>query len=205
MDLLVPRRLLELKKSRNRGKKSENKSGILPPVALGVTQPGPDVEFDVQLDAKEYPNIFHLMIYPAPGLLAGIDRGGDLSQIQLQYFNLGHEKGRATNVMTREPRINGPFAKMLAKVAYCYAVAERGFDAFDGTQIRDLLAGRRGDVYNFVGNIDQPEPLANRHLHGLYFRNRVDWLTVLIHLFASCNADANKPVIPYEVVVGKSL
>jgi len=33
------------------------------------------------------------------------------------------------------------FSKMLAKIAYCYAVAERGFSGFDGAEIRALLRG----------------------------------------------------------------
>ena len=57
---------------------------------------------------------------------------------------------------------------MLAKIGYCYAVAEKGFEAFDGDDIRTLLAGKRDDVYNFIGNVAEPEKLANHHLHGLY-------------------------------------
>jgi hypothetical protein len=92
----------------------------------------------------------------------------------------------------------------IAKIGYCFAVAELSLDGFQGDKIRDLLAGRRDDVYNFVGGVSVPETLTNRHLHGLYLRRRGDWWTVLVHLFASCSADQSKPSAPYEVVVGKA-
>jgi hypothetical protein len=202
-DLFVPRRLLELKKSRNRGKKHQKPPDPLPPVALGnqIMSGGPEL-FNIQLSDDEYPNVFGLLLFPPAGRLVGEDRGGDLEQMRLQFFNLGGNQGRRMDVTTREPRVNGPFATMLVKIGYCYAVAENGFEAFDGTDIRDLLMGRRNDVYNFVGCPEEPEILTDRRLHALYFRERRDWLTVLVHLFASCNGDPAIPTIPYEVVVG---
>lgn len=102
--------------------------------------------------------------------------------------------------------INGPFAMMLAKIAYCYTMAEYGETYFDAKDIRDLLLGNRHDVYNFVGNTETPERLATRELHGLYFRRRGEWLTVLVHLFASCQGQQNTNICtPYEVVVGRAL
>lgn len=202
-DLLVARRLLELKKSRNRGKNQKSPEP-LPPVALSNhVMDGGEELFKIQLSDDEYPNVFSLILFPPAGRLTGEDRGADLKEIRGQFFNLGGNQGRRMDVTTREPHVNGPFAKMLAKIGYCYAMAERGGDAFEGDDIRDLLMGRREDVYNFVGNPKEPEVLGNQHLHGLYFRQRGDWLTVLVHLFASCNADPKAPSIPYEVVVGK--
>jgi hypothetical protein len=164
-----------------------------------------DAKFDVQLGSDQYPPTFTLIQFAPPGFLVGEDRGSELTNFRFMVFNLGPYQGRATNVTTREPKVNGPFAKMLAKIGYCYAAAECGLDAFDGAAIRDLLASRRDDVYNFVGCALVPEHLTNRHLHGLYLRRRGDFLTVLVHLFASCNADQCKPATPYEVVVGKAL
>jgi hypothetical protein len=205
-DLLIARRLLELKKSRHRGKKHNKPPMPLPAVAKGdhTQSDGADM-FTEALSKDEYPQIFGLVLFPPAGLLKGIDRGAGIASMRIQFFNLGPKQSTASGVTTRYPFVNGPFAKMIAKIGYCYAVAERGFSAFDGDPIRDLLAGRRNDVYNFVGNIETPEVLTNRHLHALYFRDRGDWLTVLVHLFASCNADEKTPTIPYEVVVGRKL
>jgi HNH endonuclease len=200
-DLLAPRRLLALRRRRGRNKKAPT---ALPSVTLGDATMDRDAKFEVELTTEQYPNYFSLILFPPAGLLVGIDRGSEIKELRLQIFDLGNRSGRVTNVTKREPYINGPFALMLSKMAYCFAVAELGLDGFDGDKIRDLLAGRRDDVYNFVGAVQVPERLTNRHLHGLYFRNRGKWLTVLVHLFASCVADERQPAIPYEVVVGET-
>jgi hypothetical protein len=63
---------------------------------------------------------------------------------------------------------------------------------------RQLLRGDRDDIYNFVGGSVNDERLTNRFLHYLAFRQRGNWLTVIVHLFSSYEAP------PYEVVVGTS-
>ena len=75
--------------------------------------------------------------------------------MRVQLFNLARKRDTLNDVTTRQPFANGPFAKMVAKIGYCYAVAKLGFDAFDGDAIRELLAGKRDDVYNFVGNVEK--------------------------------------------------
>jgi len=204
-DLLVARRLLQFR----RGKKSKKKSTTpLPPVAIGNAAMKQGIEgveaFNVYLSDAEYPPFFDLIIFPPPGLLTDDDRGADIKTIRVQFFNLGLPN-RRDGVTTRTPHINGPFAKMIAKIGYCYAVAERGFEYFDGSQIRDLLTGRRDDIYNFVGNVEKPESLPNDHIHALHLREKGGWLTTLVHQFASCNANTDVPTIPYEVAVGKLL
>jgi len=84
---------------------------------------------------------------------------------------------------------------MVAKMAFCFAVAERGLDFERYTDLRDLLMGRRSDVFNFVGTPVVEEKLANRHLHAFYFRKREAFETVIVHLFASFGGPM------YEVVL----
>ena len=86
---------------------------------------------------------------------------------------------------------------VVAKMAYCWAVAEKGLEAFDTRDLVDLLCGRRDDVFNFVGGPLVSEQLARLRLHKFYFRKRDEWVTVLVHLFASFGG----PV--HEVVIGK--
>jgi len=155
-DLLAPRRLLALRRRQGKRKKAPT---ALPPIAVGDATMDRDAKFELELTKEQYPNSFSLIHFPPAGLLVGIDRGADITELRLQTFDLGNRAGRATNVTTREPRINGPFALMLAKIAYCFAVAELGLDGFDRDNIRDLLAGRRGDVYNFIGGVQAPERL----------------------------------------------
>jgi hypothetical protein len=206
VDLLVPRRLLALKKSRNRGRAHRKPLSPLPPIAPFAVHGGPKENFFLELPDEEYPNHFTLVNFLAAGRLVGETRSGELTSLRIAHYSLGYRRTKLQlrDYSTRTPLVNGPFAMMLAKIGYCYAVAERGFDAFDGDDIRDLLAGRRGDVYNFVGGCLVREHLSNTHLHGLYFRKRGEWLTVLVHLFASLNPDPKQIDDPYEVVVGRA-
>lgn len=202
-DLLVPRRLLELKASRRRGR-SQSAPRPLPLTARGEAVMGGG-DFEINLAREDYPQTFALIVFQPAGLLAGDDRGGDLQRMRLQVFNMGGSNPN-TDITTRSPMTNGPFAMMLAKIGYCYAMAEYGESYFRSGDIRDLLLGRRHDVYNFVGNTEDPERLTTKALHGLYFRRRGEWLTVVVHLFASCHDSKGTSVChPYEVVVGRAL
>lgn len=110
--------------------------------------------------------------------------------IACDYVYKGKKEGIRQLFATRA------FGRMLARIAYCFAVAELKIDGFDGTEIRQLLRGERDDVFNFVGGSLNNERLTDRYLHYLAFRKRGDWQTVIVHLFSSYNAPA------YEVVVG---
>ncbi|ASS56735.1 HNH endonuclease [Rhizobium leguminosarum bv. viciae] len=201
VDLKVPRLLLGLRgKSKGSGPRDARH---MPEVFAGnsvMGEEGKRLDFPIE----DYPKHFSLVQFSQAGLLVGIDRGATLVDPRLAFFSLGGNG--LENVRTRVPFINGPFAMMIAKIGYCYAMAEYGDDYFDATDIRALLMGTRDDVYNFVGNAENPERLSTRHLHGLYFRRRAEWLTVLVHLFASCHSQQGTNICnPYEVVVGRAL
>lgn len=148
-----------------------------------------------------YPKHFTLIRFPPPGILSGIDRGGAITEVGMRSFFID---GKGLSGVTVQQEIkNGPFAMMLAKIGYCFAVGERGLDGFDGDEIRELLRDEREDIYNFVGNSKDLEFVSQRHLHGLNFRQRGEWLTVLVNLFASFTGNVRKDQ-PYEIVVGKA-
>ncbi len=86
---------------------------------------------------------------------------------------------------------------VIAKMAYCYAIAEKGLNFMDLSGLRDLVLGERHDVFNFVGCPIVEEPLPMLRLHKFYFRQRGEFSTLLVHIFASFRG----PV--YEVVLGK--
>lgn len=197
-DFELPRLLLHL-----RGKgtwKPPKDIRHLPPVYAGdVTQggEGPRLNFA----PEHYPKMFSLYGFPPPGLLAGADRGSALPEGRLFFFKVAGQS--VANVTVAEKRTSGAFGLTLAKIAYCFAIAEKRFDytVFDGDPIRALLRGERDDIYNFVGGADPSERLGRHHLHALYFREKAGWLTVLVHLFASCATGPE--TCAYEVVVGK--
>lgn len=197
-DLQLPRVLLELRGKR--GSAVPRDVRHLPAVYPGDTTMGGEQERLLDFPVDMYPKFFNLLHFPPPGKISDVERGANITGLKLQIFNIGG-KGLA-NVTVKQPYENGPFAMMLAKIGYCYAVAEKNYTTFDSSEIRALLNGERHDVYNFVGSSEERTHFSKRHLHSLYFRQRGDYLTVLVHLFASLS---EKPdgVLPYEVVVGR--
>jgi hypothetical protein len=193
-DLLLPRRLLALKPPRKRGKNQKPRLP-LPPVDLGSGS------YDTYLSDGDHPGLFSLVGFPPPGRLAKVDRGGELSSLFLNVFSIVDGRPKYETSRQSNDFKNGPFALTLAKIAYCYAMAELGDLAFDGEDIRDLLLGKRGDVYNFVGSTREIATLPSFELHELFFRKKGKWLTVLVHLFASFSRGECRP---YEVVVGQA-
>lgn len=188
-DLMVPRLLLDLRR-RHKDKKKE-----IPLVCLDDSvYSTDDSEFNIRLEIESYPRLFNLMEIEPAGLLMGVERGGVINSLRLGFYNLGGSN-YATPITTRHRMDHTAFSLTLAKIAYCFTCAERGLDGL--TNIRDLLNGKRSDTYNFVGSALCKEFLTNRYLHNLYFRERGEYLTVLVHIFASCGAT------PYEIVVGK--
>src|SRR6476659_9299292 len=66
--------------------------------------------------------------------------------MRVQSFNLARKRDTLNDVTTRQPFANGPFAKMVAKIGYCYAVAKLGFDAFAVMQAGAARACERDHV-----------------------------------------------------------
>jgi hypothetical protein len=114
------------------------------------------------------------------------------SMISLDYTLANGQRGSLRQALN----VNA-FGLMLAKIAYCFGVAELSRDGFHGTEIRQLLDGDRDDIFNFVGGSLNGEKLTSRHLHYLAFRERNNMLTVIVHLFSSYETPA------YEVVIGR--
>ena len=71
--------------------------------------------------------------------------------------------------------------RMIAKIAYCYAVAENGIEPYLNSEVRQLVRGERDDFYNFVGGSLRDDRLTQGYLHHLAFRQRGDLQTVLVH------------------------
>ncbi len=194
-DFLPVRHMLQLRRKR-RGKKTQPRK--MPPVSYTaeVDAVGGD-GFDVDLPPENYPPIFQFIVHEPAGILAGIDRSGAISSNRWGLLHLGLKSAPPGRVVTRLPMSIGATERVVAKMAYFYAVAERGLDNFDCAGLLDVLSGRRDDILNFVGSILVPEKLPMLRLHKFYFRKRGELTTVLVHLFASFGG----PI--HEVVIGK--
>lgn len=197
-DFLIPRLVLELK---------NKTSSVLPKLAernVDILKPGTD-GFDFSVSAKNYPPVCPMFILPRPGLLSGIDQSKGLSEFQIQLVNFdvdsnAHNYVRENfsgKVALMHKYSFGPTQMAVAKMAYAYAIAEKGFHYFHSQDIRDLILNVRNDILQFVGMYKKQKSFSSKHLHKMYLIEEMGYLTVIVHLFASFGA------LPYQVVVGK--
>ena len=189
-EFLVPKTLLALKRRRARGAGPSRLPAIL---LAGEDAPS-------TLTASTFPRGFALPVFDRAGLLAGINQ--TLAPGRIDFvdctLNLGTPTRHAAAATT--PLVDPQaYAWSIAKWAYALAVAERGLDVFDTQPLRDLMLGRRGDVFAFVGSVSTREDVPREWLHDFALRENGAWLTVTLALFASIG------MRPYEVVVGRTL
>lgn len=189
--LLIPRLLLELKR---RDKKRPKK---LPPVAIGDAVMDSQARFDLELQIAQYPPHFALMLFTQPGKLVGINRSGNLEDVAIQVVRLPRVTTlQSGSVTTQHTHNHTAFALTVAKIALCNAVAERGLDTIDVSELQALLQGRRDDVYNFVGSAEESFRSKSQDLHHLSLYKRGDLWVARVHLFGSF------ATVPYLVVLG---
>lgn len=188
-EFAVPRTLLALKRRRARGAGPAR----LPPIAL---EGGPDPA--APLDSATFPRRFALPLFEQAGLLAEVDRAQEPPRVacapcRLRLGNARHDNTAAAPALP-DPQA---YALSIAKWAYGMAVAAGGLHGCDMDAMRDLLAGRREDVFNFVGTAWPRRPAAAEWLHDAALHDNGPWRTVILGLLGS----AGLP--PYEVVVGR--
>ena len=197
--LLVARLLLNLKRRDKKRPKTLPKVGI-PDAGMVDTNAVP---LDVDLDPGDYPPQLHLFVFEPPGLLIGENPDGGLRQIQLQIVNLETLLERTPNfpptVVGRVGFNPHAFALSIAKIAYCFAVAECGLTSFDGASIRAILDGSSQNIFSHVGSTSPPRLAMAGALHVLSWRRQNEFLVVSVCLFASFGAPT------FEVVVGRAL
>jgi hypothetical protein len=189
-EFAVPRTLLALKRRRARAKGPSH----LPAVVLEGDGRDP-----VALPAEAFPRRFALPVFEPAGLLAGVDRVAAPRRIDFVACTLNLGTPVRHTAAAAPPLPDPPaYAWAIAKWAYALAVAERGLEGGDMHAMRELLAGRRDDVFAFVGT-PSPRACAPRDwLHDFTLRENGPWLTVTLALFASAG------MTPYEVVIGRA-
>jgi hypothetical protein len=188
-EFCVPRTLLALKRRRARG----SGPARLPPVAL---EGGPAAPAMLSPDA--FPRGFSLPAFEPAGLLAGVTRADTPSRIDFVDCRLDLGTPRRHAVAAMSPLVDPhAYAHSIAKWAYALAVADRGLDCCDTLPMRELMRGRRKDVFAFVGTPSPREPAPREWLHDATVHEKGPWLTVTLALFASAG------MTPYEVVIGR--
>jgi len=188
-DFAVPRTLLALKRRRARG---HGPARLPPAVLAGADAPA-------TFTAATFPRGFSLPVFEPAGLLAGTERPAVPARVDFVECRLALGTPTRLNVAAAPP-LPDPraHAYALAKWAYALAVAQRGLGGDTLQPMRDLLLGRRHDVFAFVGTPAERAPASRERLHDFALRERGPWLAVTLALFASAG------MAPHEIVVGRA-
>ncbi|HEX4180111.1 MAG TPA: HNH endonuclease [Caulobacteraceae bacterium] len=193
-NFLIPRILLELKRRSGKNRPPPQ----LPKVALGDRTMSGDVdEFNIALEAARFPPQWSIVAPEPAGLLRGVAATGDLKNFRIGILNLKLPREETAGFTVREPNDHTSFGLTICKMAFCYAIARKGLDRLDASDLRELLQFKRDDLYNFFGEVMPGENLHSPYLHRFHFRRRASYTTVIVHLLASFGGPA------YEVVVGR--
>ncbi len=161
----------------------------------------------IRVPLAEYPVLLHFPEFPPPRFLAG---EYDATGINLKgLFTVGfgptpeevaRRLGAERIVLTSGRDFFAAFARMIAKIAYGFAVAEGKSSLLDGPAfVLSAILGETEDIGKWVGTQQGPIRKFPSLLHRLTIREDRDRLLLFgdVHLFA----DSETPT--YEVVLGR--
>jgi hypothetical protein len=191
-ELLVPRVITELKPLNPKHK--------LPMVSLTAKLGQIGAPFDVKIPAEEYPKFITNVIIDEPGLLTG-DLHYAITRAAVQYINLENPNKpvKFPNVATQQKIKAGAIQHMVAKIAYSYAIAEKGLNYFDSTEIRKILLEDGDEIFNYVGAAPPEDSGKSAHLHWISFLEIKGYFVCRVQLFGSIGMH------PHYVVLGEKL
>jgi hypothetical protein len=165
----------------------------------------------------DHPYFTPLPVWGLPGLLQGKPPTAQFEHYKAHVFywippsmqqTLGLKPGEHAQLPFPEFRINHEyFARAIAKIAYCQAVAQFGLHEFRRLVLPNLILGRYPCIPYFVGcKIDDPPPPTERsvmHVIQVGFEqiHRMRLAIATVRLFANSGVEDHGPPI-YEVVVG---
>lgn len=175
----------------------------------------PDADWSfIEVDREIFPFLILFPFLDIPDELAGVAVAGDRSAKVQTLWTRGasfrdglieHLDKLAAdlrvNAIMPEATVSAPdFFRLLAKVAYAFAVAELGLDAFEPCLIPLIRDGVTSNAMQYVGGMRQEEPPLGR-LHELAL---IQWsghlqstVTVKVRLLAALGTPT------YFVVVGR--
>jgi hypothetical protein len=181
-----------------------------------------DEEIRSEFLAADQPFSLRLPVWDLPGIMRGDQPRPDFPVCKVRAYNfmtstlreiLGlpdHAPHPLVRIASGEIN-NITFARAIAKIAYCGAVARYGITGFQPLFLPDIILGRYACVSHFVGSDpDPPPPPHPRNVrHAIEIatateRSGFRLLVALVRLFAhSGTAEQGMPV--YRVVVGEPL
>lgn len=177
------------------------------PVTIRLQADGREVELPI----TDCPIVMPFVRFPAAGLLDGRPRKNGIDVVgdvgihwgpDIEEFARRHGLRRLSFQTTVAPAM---FARMIAKIAYCHAVARFGLDALEDEIVTAVILGKSACIGDVVGcTEEEPAATPNPNDHvlrpvmytgGLSGEDRL--LAIRVKLFSGCRT----PV--HEIVIGR--
>ena len=175
------------------------------PVSLPITVIKNGKDEIVNLPLHQYPILLHFPIFSLPSLFAPEGYKIGINMTGVATISFGADPVEVAKILKADGiKITQhykpiAFARMIAKIAYCWAYAEGHLNKIRGkSTVLPAILGRKNDIGMWVGTTTYPIENQSKMLHKLWIdRNEeLGVLTARLQLFA----DSDTPV--YDVVLG---
>ncbi|MFC2008658.1 hypothetical protein ACFLUT_01225 [Chloroflexota bacterium] len=159
----------------------------------------------IELPTDECPISFIMPLFQSPRYLEEYDYKSGMAMIGLtghgsrsDLKRLGHDLG-IESISYKDEQLGNNFGRLLAKIAYGFAVFEYGLGAFEECYVLPCILGVKDDAGYWVGNSERPVVSLpkERDLHRMQVGKRGNEVHSLIRLFARFQTPE------YRVVVGR--
>jgi hypothetical protein len=174
----------------------------------------------VPLTVRDHPNFLLMPVWDHPGALIGAPLTKEFPGLVGNLYHevptsigsaLGLRHAEMIQIIPEFRVDTEQFARAIAKIAYCQAVAQFGLEGFRPLAIRDVILGKYPGISQFVGSsLSLPPPRhppGTQHVVIIYDVNigpRLRLLLATVRLFAdSGTKDHGLPI--YTVVVGSPI
>lgn len=163
-------------------------------------------EQNIELPLEDYPILLHFPVFPIPAYLGlwQYVSGIQISGIMTVSFGPRPEMvmsklGASQIKMTQDPQPIS-FARMIAKIAYAYAIAEGAMDFIEGESfVLPSILGEKDEIGKWVGTLSEMPGIFEGLLHRVLIHQDKEkgLLFGEVHLFC----DSQTP--SYGVILGK--
>jgi len=127
-----------------------------------------DQETTREFLAPDQPFALMLPIWDLPGIMRGDQPRPDFPSCEVRAYNFMPPNFRETLRLAPDPMVHIPsgtinnitFARAIAKIAYCHAVAKYGLNGFRHLALPDIILGKYSCVPYFRGQRSRPTTVA---------------------------------------------
>lgn len=194
----------------------QSRSGHPEALTTAIEKDGAWREFIVP--TADHPFILAMPVWKKPGILRGAPMSADFGRVFVHAYEfVPHTAAQALGLQTgekvqvrypRKPPNPVPFARALAKFAYCDGVRMYGLGGFRPLATRDIILGKYPNIPYFIGADSlgpPPPPRAPGEQHSVTQTTiafgRITLLVAEVRLFADAHYEGSGMPI-YHVVYG---